>query len=130
VAAHCFYVNANSRCTNSGQPCTSALAGLLRRRQRIHWRVCAGWIEVNFDIVADSSDSRLRGALPKACRTPTSRVRAGFRWGDVPARLQGRHQMAASPARSTHSVPVAPAPVPPTPARACRRLARPRSSAS
>ncbi len=49
VAAHCFYVNANNRCTNTGEVCgTSAdcedMTGF--------FGACRpGWIEVNFDVI-------------------------------------------------------------------------------
>lgn len=53
VTAHCFYVNANSHCTNTGAPCTepsqciggTAGAGICR----------PGWIETNFDISLTSN---------------------------------------------------------------------------
>jgi hypothetical protein len=51
VAAHCFYVNANSRCTNSGQPCTSALPDCFDAASGFTGACVTGWIEVNFDIV-------------------------------------------------------------------------------
>lgn len=46
-AAHCFYVNANSRCSNTGLACTSSSECL----QDGFFGACLpGWIEVNFDV--------------------------------------------------------------------------------
>jgi len=46
-AAHCFYVNANTRCTNTGQVCTSSFDC----REGDFFGTCApGWIEINFDV--------------------------------------------------------------------------------
>src|SRR5215472_8529657 len=45
TAAHCFYVNANNRCTNTGQVCTTqgdCFADM------ITGSCVGGWIEVNF----------------------------------------------------------------------------------
>ncbi len=47
VAAHCFYVNANSRCTNTGLACASSA----ECQEGGFFGACLpGWIEVNFDI--------------------------------------------------------------------------------
>jgi hypothetical protein len=47
-AAHCFYVNANSRCTNTGVACQSSSTCF----DGVATGTCApGWIEVNFDVI-------------------------------------------------------------------------------
>jgi hypothetical protein len=47
-AAHCFYVNANSRCTNTGVACLSSSTCF----DGVATGTCApGWIEVNFDVI-------------------------------------------------------------------------------
>ncbi|MGH3579950.1 MAG: hypothetical protein ACRDUB_00050 [Mycobacterium sp.] len=53
TAAHCFYVNANNRCTNTGEVCENSLdcqddTGFFGSCQ-------AGWIEINFDIILTSN---------------------------------------------------------------------------
>ncbi|MBX3026036.1 hypothetical protein KF840_14100 [bacterium] len=46
-SAHCFYVNANNRCSNTGQTCSSSSQCL----QDGFFGACLpGWIEVNFDV--------------------------------------------------------------------------------
>jgi hypothetical protein len=46
-AAHCFYVNANSRCTNTGEACLSSSACF----DGMTTGTCKpGWIEINFDV--------------------------------------------------------------------------------
>ncbi|MEO8601045.1 MAG: hypothetical protein ABI629_00565 [bacterium] len=47
-AAHCFYVNANSRCTNTGQVCDTST----ECESGGFFGACVpGWIEVNFDVL-------------------------------------------------------------------------------
>jgi hypothetical protein len=48
IAAHCFYVNANNRCTNTGQVCTSQTDCF---SDGITGACTGGWIEVNFDVI-------------------------------------------------------------------------------
>jgi hypothetical protein len=48
TAAHCFYVNANNRCTNSGMVCSSQTDCLV---DGITGSCVGGWIEVNFDVI-------------------------------------------------------------------------------
>jgi len=45
--AHCFYVNANSRCTNTGAVCDSSSECL---EDGFFGACLPGWIEVNFDV--------------------------------------------------------------------------------
>lgn len=46
-AAHCFYVNANSRCSNTGQACQSSSECF----EGGFFGACLpGWIEINFDV--------------------------------------------------------------------------------
>src|SRR4051794_19293436 len=47
-AAHCFYVNANSRCTNTGLACESSSECL---EDGFFGSCLPGWIEVNFDVL-------------------------------------------------------------------------------
>ena len=48
AAAHCFYVNANSRCSNNGQVCTDSS----ECAEGLFFGTCLpGWIEINFDVV-------------------------------------------------------------------------------
>ena len=47
-AAHCFYVNANNRCTNTGLACQSSSECL---EDGFFGACLPGWIEVNFDVV-------------------------------------------------------------------------------
>ncbi|MGD9762971.1 MAG: hypothetical protein AB7V27_04570 [Candidatus Binatia bacterium] len=49
VAAHCFYVNANSRCSNTGVPCTSS-ASCTQPGSPFVGACVPGWVEINFDI--------------------------------------------------------------------------------
>src|SRR5262245_1717975 len=46
-AAHCFYVNANTRCTNTGEVCTSSRECVV---DGIFGACVPGWIEINFDV--------------------------------------------------------------------------------
>lgn len=47
-AAHCFYVNANNRCTNTGAVCQSSA----ECEQGGFFGACLpGWIEINFDVL-------------------------------------------------------------------------------
>ena len=48
TAAHCFYVNANNRCTNSGEVCSTSSDCLV---DGITGSCVGGWIEVNFDVI-------------------------------------------------------------------------------
>ena len=48
TAAHCFYVNANSHCTNSGDVCTSSLHCI---DGEFRGACVPGWVETNFDII-------------------------------------------------------------------------------
>jgi hypothetical protein len=47
-AAHCFYVNANPRCTNTGGVCTSLMD--CQGSDMLFGSCVPGWIETNFDI--------------------------------------------------------------------------------
>jgi len=47
-AAHCFYVNANSRCSNTGEACLTSETCF----DGVATGTCTpGWIEVNFDVI-------------------------------------------------------------------------------
>jgi hypothetical protein len=48
TAAHCFYVNANNRCTNSGEVCSTSADCVV---DGITGSCVGGWIEVNFDVI-------------------------------------------------------------------------------
>ncbi len=51
AAAHCFYVNANSRCTNSGEVCSGLDASECFDPSSGFTGACLpGWIEINFDV--------------------------------------------------------------------------------
>jgi len=50
VSAHCFYVNANSRCTNTLEPCSTS-SDCFDTASMITGACVGGWIEVNFDVV-------------------------------------------------------------------------------
>jgi hypothetical protein len=47
-AAHCFYINANPRCSNTGGVCTSI--GDCQDESGFYGSCVPGWIEINFDI--------------------------------------------------------------------------------
>ena len=47
-AAHCFYVNANNRCTNTGLACETSSDCL---EDGFFGACVPGWIEINFDVV-------------------------------------------------------------------------------
>jgi hypothetical protein len=47
-AAHCFYVNANSRCTNTGLACESSSECF---EDGVFGSCIPGWIEINFDVL-------------------------------------------------------------------------------
>jgi hypothetical protein len=49
VAAHCFYVNGNNRCTNTGQVCASSSE--CQDTSGFFGACVPGWIEINFDIM-------------------------------------------------------------------------------
>lgn len=49
VAAHCFYVNGNNRCTNTGLVCSSSAD--CQDESGFFGSCRPGWIEVNFDII-------------------------------------------------------------------------------
>ena len=46
--AHCFYVNANTRCTNTGEVCTSSTQCM--DGSGFFGACLPGWIEINFDV--------------------------------------------------------------------------------
>lgn len=48
AAAHCFYINGNPRCENTGAVCDSALDC---EEDGFFGNCTAGWIEINFDII-------------------------------------------------------------------------------
>lgn len=50
TAAHCFYVDANSRCSNSGEVCTSS-SDCFDATTMLTGACEPGWIEVNFDVI-------------------------------------------------------------------------------
>ena len=52
--AHCFYVNANSHCTNNGAVCSS-FADCLDTSTGFYGSCTPGWIETNFDIFFTSN---------------------------------------------------------------------------
>jgi len=49
VAAHCFYVNGNNRCTNTGEVCTTSSTCV--DDSGVFGACRPGWIEVNFDVM-------------------------------------------------------------------------------
>ena len=49
ISAHCFYVNANSHCSTTGQVCTSA-SECFDSQFGFFGSCDPGWIEINFDI--------------------------------------------------------------------------------
>jgi len=49
VAAHCFYVNGNNRCTNTGEPCETSDTCV--DDSGVFGQCRTGWIEVNFDVI-------------------------------------------------------------------------------
>jgi hypothetical protein len=50
TAAHCFYVNANSRCTNNGDVCTTSTE-CFDPTSMITGACEPGWIEIDFDVL-------------------------------------------------------------------------------
>lgn len=54
VAAHCFYVNANSRCTNTLGVCADS-SDCFDSESGFFGACLPGWIEVNFDIILTPS---------------------------------------------------------------------------
>lgn len=50
TAAHCFYVNANSRCSNSLEACSTS-SDCFDVASGITGNCVGGWIEVNFDVI-------------------------------------------------------------------------------
>jgi hypothetical protein len=50
TAAHCFYVNANSRCTNNGAVCTTSTQ-CFDPANMVTGTCLPGWIEINFDVL-------------------------------------------------------------------------------
>lgn len=50
TAAHCFYVNANSRCTNNGDVCTGS-SDCFDPASMSTGACLPGWIEINFDVI-------------------------------------------------------------------------------
>ncbi|MFN8642180.1 MAG: hypothetical protein U0802_11170 [Candidatus Binatia bacterium] len=48
AAAHCFYVNANNRCSNTGLACTSSSECF---EDGFFGACVPGWVEINFDVI-------------------------------------------------------------------------------
>jgi len=51
TSAHCFYVNANNRCSNTGLPCEASTPDCFDEASGFTGSCVGGWIEVNFDVV-------------------------------------------------------------------------------
>ena len=62
VAAHCFYVNANSHCNNTGDVCTTS-SSCFDSTSGLLGSCVPGWVEFNFDVVLTANQPLAWSAL-------------------------------------------------------------------
>jgi hypothetical protein len=81
TAAHCFYVNANSHCANSGDVCTTALDC----PSTTGFSPCVpGWVEINFDAILTANQPLAWSALNGLAGGAAGPNGSGIANGQVP----------------------------------------------